>query len=99
MTATARPWQKYDGHDHLLGELMIIGPLPVNPSHAPKQIVIFADCDDEEQQANAALIVKAVNSHDALLAALRDLTARASAYQVLDSQVAKARAALKLIEE
>jgi acetone carboxylase gamma subunit len=50
--------------------------------------------DEDEQAANAALIVRAVNSHHALVAALQSLAADAKWQNAPDDLLKAARAAL-----
>jgi hypothetical protein len=57
--------------------------------------------DNEEGEANAAFIVKAVNNHDALVEALRDMLRVFGETQLPSTLVvtAQARAALKALED
>lgn len=92
MTATARPWLATKG----------FGGLGIKGSQAGKgeKVAGFAFSQQEDRD----LIIKAVNSHDALVAALRELIkdAEYAAHCNNDKpwgSVTKARAALKLTEE
>lgn len=71
--ATARPWKKHA--DHIFSpsgkaNICTIGSprLSVHVGYSPLQLI---DPDFAEAHANGELIVRAVNAHDDLLAALR----------------------------
>ena len=92
--ATARPWRVGDAGT------TVFGPPNGNPSPKTIATISYAKLRGVEQYdesaANAALIVRAVNSHEALVAALRDLLDGSEPWDVRATQ---ARAALALAEQ
>jgi hypothetical protein len=60
---------------------------------------IIAQCEGPDAEANAALIVRAVNSFDAMLEALSDLRATSEKMGYFGSTMDKARAALELANQ
>jgi len=71
MEATKRPWKRRgllieDADDCLVADARMIGDHPIRGKGN-------AHLSEPELEAHAALIVKAVNAHDALVAALKQL--------------------------
>lgn len=109
--ATPRPWQKQG----ISGTTEITAPAPRFASHVGVFIARlepqagYEPCSAAEQEANAALIVTAVNSHDRQQAILREFiaieeewqTVRAldSAADLMERRVAAVAAARLLVAE
>lgn len=105
--ATARPWIVHDftdavqqcGHTPSPGDVTVSCDHPATINVASMGPALTAS--PEEARANARLIVRAVNSHDELVAALRDLIAaydRALVLAPVDTALEDARAALSRAE-
>ena len=90
-TATEGPWrfEMLTGHLHILA-----GSNPAQP------ILCVAELDGETkvQDANASLIVKAVNAHEGLLAMLSEWIAPYAGYHDVSGLTRKTRALLTDIE-
>ncbi|MFO0452699.1 MAG: hypothetical protein ACK52I_29270 [Pseudomonadota bacterium] len=73
--ATPRPWITFDWVNHAPDETSLIDCIPIGPAGAAPVVadVLLLNGDHAETEANAALIVRAVNHHDELVAALDGL--------------------------
>jgi len=91
MSATPRPWRVHDRYDDEVwaGGGWVAACVP-NPDKRSDE--------NETGAANADLIVRAVNAHDALVAALRGIITLNHTPETYESAISAACAALKLAE-